>query len=293
MSRIEDQAHSDAPAYGRNDDRIHEEPQKEPARLGPVQRFFGTLFSPGQTFEDISRKPTVIAPFLILLLGTVAISAFVEWRVKPDWDFIFNRMVEKRMGKPMKDLPPDQQAQVASQLEFSKKIAKTDLTTFTGVVIAVAKVLVFICIIYYVIPSAIYALGLMFMQAQTTFKKILSVVFWSGAAVAIVTYLVYVGSLMLRDPESFRSADMPAPTSLVPTNLGVLLPSDAAPALQSIVGSFDVFAIWFLILVSIGFSYIAGRKKFPTARTAKFVFGLWLVWVMIKAGFASLGIGGM
>jgi hypothetical protein len=43
--------------------------------------------------------------------------------------------------------------------------------------------------------------------------------------------------------------------------------------------------------LSIGFAAIAGSKKFKTNKTATLVFGMWAIWVLIKAGFAALGFG--
>ncbi|HEU4389707.1 MAG TPA: hypothetical protein VFV34_18020, partial [Blastocatellia bacterium] len=33
-------------------------PVEEPAKLGPLQRLTGVIFSPGETFADMKRKPS-------------------------------------------------------------------------------------------------------------------------------------------------------------------------------------------------------------------------------------------
>ncbi|HST21890.1 MAG TPA: hypothetical protein VLR90_12270, partial [Blastocatellia bacterium] len=77
-----------------------------------------------------------------------------------------------------------------------------------------------------------------------------------------------------------------------PTNLAAFLPSDASRVLSAIAASIDVFTIWYLILLSIGFAVIAGTKKFKTSKTATLVFGAYAVWVLVKIGFAAIGFGG-
>ena len=289
MSQIDENVQDKAPAYGLPEGQDRELPPQEPARLGLLQRLVGIVFSPGETFEDVNRKPTWLAPLLIIFISTLAFSAFVEYRIRPDWDALFTRMVEKRLGKPMKDLKPEEAEPINRQIEVQKKFAKTDLATASGVMIALAKIAIF-CVIYFIIPTGIFVLGLMFMQAQTTFKKILSVVLWSGVATSLISYLVTVVAIMIRDPESLRDFD--ARAGIIPSNLAAVLPEGSSSIVSSIAGSIDIFTIWFLILVSIGFSYIAGRKKYPTARTAKMVFGFWIIWVFVKAAFAAIGFGG-
>ncbi|HST19997.1 MAG TPA: Yip1 family protein, partial [Blastocatellia bacterium] len=196
MSDMENPIQSDVPDYGRPKVESQETNQEEPARLGPAARLTGVLFSPGETFQDINRKPTWLVPFLITILITLAFSVFFEWRAKPDWDRFFNTMAEKRVGKPLKDLPPEQQDQIHKQLEWQKKFAKTDLTTPLTIVIAVGKFFVFY-VFAFLIPTGVFALGMMFIQAQTTFKKILSVVAWSWCATGLVGIVVAIAALMV------------------------------------------------------------------------------------------------
>jgi hypothetical protein len=281
---------SNTPTYGGPGFPPHEESQPEPARLGPAARLTGTLFSPGETFQDINRKPTWLAALLIAMIATLAFSVFFEWRVKPDWDRFFQTMAEKRLGKPLKELPAEQQAQFAKQLEWQKKFARTDFSSPAMIAFAVGRVLIYY-VFAFLIPTGIFALGLMLMQAQTTLKKILSVVAWSWCATGLVYIAVMMASLMLRDRESFKDFNLADPAGIVPTNLAIILPSGTSPALTSIAASLDIFTIWFLILLSIGFAAIAGAKRFKTSKTATLVFGMWAVWTLIKACFAALGFG--
>ena len=114
--------------------------------------------------------------------------------------------------------------------------------------------------IYYLILAGIFALGLLLMQAKTTFKKILSVVAWSGVATAIVGTIVFCASLFVRDTEGL---DPSKPGAVSVTNLAAFLPTNIPKALASIAGSFDIFTIWFLVIngIYIGMHYYSEWKN--------------------------------
>jgi hypothetical protein len=245
---------------------------EEPARLGPFARLTGTLLSPGETFEDVNRKPTWIVP-MIIAIATVLASSFFFSGVNPDWDSIFRNQIKKRMESSNQSLTEEQ---MDAQVKISKSFAK-----FFPIIGAVVTPVI------YVILAGIFALGLMFIQAKATFKKILSVVAWSWAAVGIVGMVVTMASLMVRDEESLRSIDPTQAAGIVPSNLAAFLSSDTSAVIKSVAGSLDVFTIWILILMSIGFAAIAGSRKITTGKTATVVFGFWAVYVLLKVGWAA------
>ena len=181
--------------------------------------------------------------------------------------------IKKRLERSNQSLTEEQMQQ---QVNFAKGIAK-----FSPIIGAVFTP------VFYVIFAGVFALGLMFIQAKTTFKKILSVVAWSCCSVGVVLTLVTMASLMVRDEEGLRSIDPTQPAGLVPSNLAAFLPSGTSAVLKSLAGSIDIFTIWILILLSIGFAVIAGSRKITTGKTARVVFGFWLVYVLAKMGWAA------
>ncbi len=272
MSEPENQIPGAAPAYAAP--QPQEPAAEEPARLGPFSRLTGTLFSPGETFADVNRKPTWIAPMIIAIATVLASSFFFSWRAHPDWDTIFRTQFKKQAEKTNQQLTPEQMDQ---RVAFAKTIAK-----FSPIIGAVFTPII------YVIVAGIFALGMMFIQAKTTFKKILSVVSWSCAALGIVTAIVMMASLMVRDEEGLRSIDPTQPAGIIPSNLAAFLASDTSAVIKSLAGSLDIFTIWLLILFSIGFAAIAGSRKITTGKAASVVFGFWVVFVLIKAGWAAI-----
>lgn len=283
MSQPENQTPDTTPVYATPQQQ--DQPRvEEPARLGPFARLTGALLSPGETFADVNRKPNWLSPLLIVILIGLASTLFFEWRVKPDWDRFFRSQITKSMEKSGRTMTKEEiDSAVAMQIKFSK----TDLTSpLSAVFTAVRLVLytVFLC----VLPAGIFALGLMLIQAQTTFKKILSIVSWSTAATGLVGFLVFVGALMIQDEERLRDVNPTEVATLVPTNLGVILPQDMSPFISSLIASIDIFAIWFLILLIMGFVAISGAKRITHGKVASLVLSLWFVWVIIKAGFAAV-----
>lgn len=251
----------------------HEAAVEEPARLGPFARLTGTLLSPGETFADINRKPTWIAPMIIAIVTVLASTFFFQWRVNPDWDSIMRNQIKKQMERSNQSLTEEQMQQ---QVNFAKGIAK-----FSPLIGAVVTPVI------YVILAGVFALGLMFIQAKTTFKKVLSVVAWSSAATVVVATIVTMASLMVRDEESLRSIDPTQSAGIVPSNLAAFLSSDTPAVIKSLAGSIDIFTLWVLILLAIGFAAIAGARKITTSKTATVVFGFWAVYVLLKMGWAA------
>jgi hypothetical protein len=248
-------------------------PPQEPARLGPLQRFFGTLFSPGETFADVNRKPTLIAPMIVGIVMALAGTFYFSWRVNPDWDRIFREQFTRQAQRSGQQIPPE-------QLETQVRVAKTFAKLSPAFVVAIVP-------LGYLILAGIFALGLMLMQAQTTFKKIISVVAWSSCTVGTVNGLINILTLTVKDEDSLRSIDPTNPGSFTLTNLGVLLDSNASPVVQSVAGSIDIFSIWLMILLSIGFAAISGSKRITSGKAAALVVGLWLFYVLVKVGWAA------
>src|ERR1051325_9292478 len=84
MSEPQNQIETSAPAYAAPPAPPSAQPA-EPARLNAVQRFVGTLFSPGETFEDVNRKPTWLVPLLICLISALVFMWFVFSHFDQGW----------------------------------------------------------------------------------------------------------------------------------------------------------------------------------------------------------------
>jgi len=272
MSAPEDHANEPAPSYAAP--QSHEAtPPEESAQLGPFSRLTGALLSPGETFTDVNRKPTWLAPMIIAIVTVIASTLFFQWRVHPDWDQTFRTQFKKQAEKRNQQITDD-------QLNTQVKVATT-FAKFAPIVAAVVTP------IFYLILAGIFALGLMMIQAKTTFKKILSVIAWSFVATSIVATVVTMASLMVRDEDSLRTIDPTQAAGIVPTNLAAFLPAEASAVIKSLAASIDIFTIWTMILLSIGFAAIAGSRKITTGKAATVVFGFWAVFVLIKVGWAA------
>jgi hypothetical protein len=250
--------------------------QQQEAQAGAGSRLIGVLLSPGQTFADINRRPTWVFPILLSTLLAIAFISFFNWRVKPDWGAFMKAQIEKRAQKTGTELTADD-----AQAQAEKLAAYPATTAYVGaVVFPVLSALV-----------AAYALtvGMVSVQADTPFKKIFSVCCWANCAVTyVVFYLVACASLMAKDRDALAQIDLSNPGSVAATNLGVLMPAESSPVLKSLVGSFDIFSVWLIIVLSIGLAATSSSKRMTKAKAARVVVFWWLVFVGIKAGIASL-----
>ena len=97
---------------------------------------------------------------------------------------------------------------------------------------------------------------------------------------SILASLMGLAMIFLGDVERFNVRNP------IPTNPGFFLnPLETSKPLYVLASSLDIFTIWFLVLLGIGFSAATRRKVKSSSIFACFA-GLWIVWVLIKLGLS-------
>jgi hypothetical protein len=74
--------------------------------------------------------------------------------------------------------------------------------------------------------------------------------------------------------------------NIVASNPGALLSDDAAKWLVSLLGSIDIFAIWTLVLLAIGYS-ATNPKKLSFGKAFVLVIIPWIFFIAIKVGLTA------
>ena len=135
------------------------------------------------------------------------------------------------------------------------------------------------------IVAGLFKLISMVMGKENLFKPLFAVTVYTMLAIAILSTLVFVTTLYLKPVDEI---DM---QSLGTTNLGALLEmlvgKDGLPKfIMSLARWIDIFAIWMLALLSIG--YAAVTRKLKTSTAAFTLGGLYATVALIGAIIAAV-----
>ena len=235
-----------------------------PASIGTFGRLVGALFSPKQTFADIARRPTWIAPIVLICLISIAITGIFGQRA--GWRGFMEKQFAK--NKSFEQLPPDQQQQ---RLDQAVKFAP--IIGYVGAAIGTPVAAV-------VVAGILLALFNVLAGAGLKFKTALGIVAHSWMP-GVVGGLVGILILFLRSPETIDLEH------LVASNLGVAVSDESAKWLMTLATSIDLFTFWTIALMAIGFS-AANPKKIKVGAAAAYIVLLWAVYVLIKVGWAAI-----
>ena len=119
-----------------------------------------------------------------------------------------------------------------------------------------------------------------FYAGEVGFKQAFAIVTWVFLAVGVVTTPVTLAILALKGDWNIN------PQDAVQANLGLLLDkSTAAKPLWALLTSIDVFVLWMVFLLAVGFG-VASRKA-----TGSAIWGVaipWVIIVLIKVGWSAL-----
>ncbi|GAC1665742.1 MAG: hypothetical protein NVS9B4_21390 [Candidatus Acidiferrum sp.] len=234
------------------------------AALSPLSRVVGVFFSPASTFRDIVRKPTWLLPMIVLIITSIVVCVGINQRM--DWRQFIAHQMEKNPRAA--DLPEDQKQR---QIEMGAKFAPFGVYLF-GIFtpLAVAAIVALLMMAAYNLLAGVKA----------NYVTSLSIVAHSWLT-SIVSSIIFLMVLFLRPP---GTVDLENP---VASNLAVVLPEGSAKWLVALLKSIDVFSIWALILLAIGFAAV-NPKKLKGAKSFSIVFSVWAVFVVLRVAVAFI-----
>jgi hypothetical protein len=225
----------------------------------PLARVAGVFASPGPTFAAIARRPSWWLPLITCAVVSIAATAAVLPRID------FESALREGLAARGRTIP---EAQFDQILATQKRLAGLGY-----VWTALAPALIAL-VVGTVLLLAFKAFGwdLQFRQAfGVTSHALLPTIGISMLLILFVTRLDLVNPADLGD--------------LTHSNPGFLVDRHANPALHSLEGSLDVFGIWMLILLVIGFAAAANVTR---RKAAMLIVSLWGILVLGKAAWAAI-----
>ena len=223
----------------------------EPPRLNFFNRLIGVYFSPGEAFEDVGRSAGIALPLIFLGLFTIVATVVTFNRLPMDKMMTQNidRMVEE--GR----ISPEQAEQQREQMRQFAPYMK-----IVGPVSAVLYILIFPLAL-----AGIAKLVSMMMGVENKFLPLWSVTVYTILAVSLISSILFLILLYIKPVEDI---DMNNPMG---SNLAALLSMVGAEGLPKFVTALltyvDIFYIWKVILLGIGYAAVSRKLKVSTAIT--------------------------
>lgn len=224
-------------------------------------RIFSILAAPEKTFRSIAERPTWAVPMILLvLLGTV-----VGWAVGQRVDFeqtIRQEMADR--GEKMSE------AQIEQTIEMMEKF---------GSVFSLAPAV--LSPVVYLLIALVFMVALRLSGSEIRFDQTLSLTLYSMMPWVIHGLLSLPLILRLEeiDPKAMQQGGVLA------SNLAALAPEGSGQLLVTLLASIDLFSVWTLVLLTIGFRVVG---KVSTTAAAAVSITLWLLYVAGKLGFAAI-----
>ena len=237
-------------------------PTPAPEGLSEPQRIVNTFVAPSKTFEDIRRNTSWWLPFVLTSILATCLVITIDKKV--GWDSVVRDLVAS--SQSFQQAAPEIQERQLRGMAAGYKYGGYASAVFI--------------LVFGLIEAAILMFVFNFiMEAAVPFKTALAIVFYGGLPFLISTILTIV-SLMVGNPENFNFQNP------VATNVGYFMDrGSTSKFLYVMASSLDIFVVWVVILLGMGFAMNSERKKLKTSTAIVTVAVLYLIW---KLGLASL-----
>jgi hypothetical protein len=232
--------------------------------MNVLSRIFGVFFEPGKVFADIAERPSAawLPPMVIAVLMGMGFSYAVSTHI--GWDQIVRKTIANNPRTA--DLTAEQREQA---VERGAKIGGT--FAWVGAVVGPPLFTLIIAGILTGLFNALLGTDLKF----STMFSITAYAFLIRGLYSILLVLI----MYLKPTEEFD-------IQLSPFSIGGYLNRQETPKwLFSLAGSIDLFTIWTIVVLAIGFSVASKKLSFSKCLTAIAI--PWLVWVVALMGLQS------
>jgi hypothetical protein len=225
------------------------------------------FFEPSAAFESLRARPRFLVAALILVALSLLVTVLLFQKV--DYEQAIRRAFEN--NPRAEQMSPEQREQaiamqtgpVARRLVYAIPLLGTAVTLAVG--------------------GALYLLAALLMGGRLSFKQAVSVWTYASFPPAVLGTLLAVIMIFLKPAEDI---DLNSPgAGLVVANLGALVGPGSSPALRAALSSFDLFSFYGMFLAAVGLRKVG---KLSSGSAWAVVIGLWLVWLLLRAGWAAI-----
>ncbi len=234
------------------------------------RRFFDNLFGlylePEKSFGELLPPARFWLPLALLVGLNLSFTAVWMWKVDPLEFF----KAEMEWSGQADRVPPEQR-----EAMFAAQARMFPILAWVGGLVGAP--------LFVLLSAAVYSLMFrFFLGGEIPFRRTLTVVGWSNAALAVVSQPLVLTVMALKGDWNIN------PGRALQANLAVALDRETAPrALFALLDSMDLFSLFAMYLMYVGFRVGTGMK--PGAVAAGVV-GPWAVYVVAKMGLAALGM---
>lgn len=229
--------------------------------MSTPQTLANIFFEPTRTFTALRDRPRFLIAALIM---TLAFTAFMLlFNNKVGYENVARARAEAQLGADA--APEDVEKSIAVQ---TKPIVKW---------ITVASQPLIGFPIYFALGGLLYLVGVMAMGKSVSFKQAVSVWTYAGYPPLLVKMIANILILFLKSTDAIDPAK--DANGLVHANLSLLVDRLAHPTLATMLGAFDLFQIFGMVLAAIGLR-VVGKLSNGSAWTIVLV--LYIIGVLFK-----------
>jgi hypothetical protein len=250
-----------------------EQPMPQPLHpsLSEPARIINSFVAPRKTFEDLKQNPSWWVPWLVAAVFTVGFALVAVQKLD------MRHLVQQRI-----DQSPSAQArleQLSPEQREQTMALQATITKITFYVYPMISLL--IGLVVAAVLMGVFNFGF---AAEIPFQRALAIVFYSFLPAGILTTVLLIVSILASaDPNSI---DL---TNPMPTNPAFFMDPQGGKFLYGLANGLDVFRIWIILLLGLGFSAASSNRK-PSTSTAittmVVIYGLLvLLGAVIRAAF--------
>lgn len=217
------------------------------------ERVIGVLFSPDATFASIARRPDWVVPLVLIMAFTFVNGFITASRI----DFA---------------------APAREAMEQQKNVSPEQVDRAVRMSVGIGKVLKFIspilAVIVLMIVSGVLLLSVRILGGDGDYKQAFSATCYAWLPNVIqgivLTVIIFARGGTAISPQSLMT--------MMRSNLAFLADMKTQPMAFALLSSLDLFTIWVVVLLVLGFAHLARISK---AKSSGVVISLWAVTIVL------------
>jgi len=229
-------------------------------------RVLGALVAPGDTFRSLAARPTWLAPLLVAAVLVTVLTGMLTARI--DMAQAIRHQLEAAGSQPSLE-------QIDQRVEMMKKI-QPYLALFQGLVATPAV---------YLLGALLFWVAFKLLGSDMSYKASFATLLYGLLPLGLVQTLLAIPVIWNR--ASFTQ-DEARSGSFLASNLAAWAPEGVGAVARTLLGSVDLFSIWTIVLLVIGYRIVARVSR---AAAVGVVLGIWLLAVALKVALVAIAPG--